>query len=132
MDAEAKAFVRARAGNRCEYCLLRQEHAELHHHIEHIIARQHARDDSIDNLALSCARCNAFKGPNLSGIDPDTGTVVPLFNPRRDEWIEHFQFRGVWLVGLTPVGRATVSVLAMNEIRRLELRALLLAEGELP
>ena len=57
---------------------------------------------------------------------------MPLFNPRRDEWTEHFEFRGVWLVGLTPIGRATVSVLAMNEIRRLELRALLLAEGELP
>jgi HNH endonuclease len=62
MDAETKAFVRARARNRCEYCLLRQEHAELHHHVEHIIAKQHARDDSIDNLALSSARCNAFNG----------------------------------------------------------------------
>jgi hypothetical protein len=46
-------------------------------------------------------------------------------------YIITFEFRSAWLVGLTPIGRATVSVLAMNETRRLELRALLLAEGEL-
>ncbi len=44
----------------------------------------------------------------------------------------HFAFRSVWLTGLTPIGRATVHVLAMNETRRLEIRALLLADGELP
>lgn len=132
MNAETRAFVRIRAGDRCEYCLLRQEHAEFLHHIEHIIAKQHGGDDTADNLALSCARCNAFKGPNLSGIDPDSGQLVPLFNPRRDEWPEHFEFRTYWIAGLTPIGRATVYVLGMNETRRLEIRALLLAEGELP
>lgn len=132
MDADTRAAVRVRAGDRCEYCLLRQEHVEFSHHIEHIVAKQHGGDDRPENLALSCARCNAFKGPNLSGIDPDTGELVPLFNPRRDEWEEHFVFRGAWIDGLTPVGRTTVSVLAMNETRRLEIRALLLAEGELP
>lgn len=132
MDADTRAAVRVRAGDRCEYCLLRQEHVEFSHHIEHIVAKQHGGDDGPENLALSCARCNAFKGPNLSGIDPDTGELVPLFNPRRDEWEEHFAFRGVWIDGLTPVGRTTVYVLAMNETRRLEIRALLLAEGELP
>jgi hypothetical protein len=57
---------------------------------------------------------------------------VPLFHPRRDNWVEHFDFQGYWIVGLTPVGRATVHVLGMNEARRLELRAVLLARGELP
>lgn len=132
MDAATRAAVRVRAGDRCEYCLLREEHVEFSHHIEHIVAKQHGGSDSPENLALSCARCNAFKGPNLSGIDPDTGELVPLFNPRRDEWEDHFAFRGVWIDGLTPVGRTTVYVLAMNETRRLEIRALLLAEGELP
>jgi HNH endonuclease len=130
MDAATRAFVRMRAGDRCEYCLLRQEHIDLPHHIEHIIAKQHSGDDSPDNAAFSCARCNLHKGPNLSGIDPETGELVPLFNPRRDEWAMHFAFRNYWIAGLTPVGRATVYVLGMNETRRLELRAMLLARGE--
>jgi HNH endonuclease len=130
MDAATKAFVRARAGDRCEYCLLGQEHVDLLHHVEHIIAKQHYRDDSLDNLALSCVRCNLRKGPNLSGIDPETGDLVPLFHPRRDEWARHFAFRSYWIAGLTPVGRATVHVLGMNETRRLELRAMLLARGK--
>lgn len=130
MDVTIRAFVRTRAGNRCEYCRLRQEHVDLPHHVEHIIANQHSKDDSPDNLALSCCRCNLHKGPNLSGIDPETGQLVPLFNPRRDEWTGHFAFGDCWVAGLTPVGRATVNVLGMNETRRLELRATLLARGE--
>ena len=93
MDADTRTFVRVRAGNHCEYCLIHQEHVEFPHHIEHIIAKQHGGDDSSDNLALACARCNAFKGPNLSGIDPDSGQLVPLFNPRHHEWAEHFAFQ---------------------------------------
>src|SRR4051794_15315572 len=118
MDAETRAFVRARAGNRCEYCLLRQEDVEAPHHVEHVIARQHGGNDLPDNLALSCARCNAFKGPNLSGVDPDSGALVPLYHPRRDVWAGHFTFRTYWLLGLTPVGRTTVYVLGMNETKR--------------
>jgi hypothetical protein len=129
MDATIRAFVRMRAGNRCEYCRLRQEHIDLPHHVEHIIAKQHSRDDSPDNLALSGCRCNLHKGPNLSGIDPRTGQLAPRFNPRRDEWVGHFVFRDAWILGLTPIGRATVYVLGMNETRRLELRATLLARG---
>ncbi len=132
MDADTRAFVRLRAGNRCEYCLLRQEHVELPHHIEHIVAKQHGGRDGPENLALSCGRCNAFKGPNLSGIDPDSGQLVPLFNPRCHDWAEHFTLRTFWIVGMTPVGRATAYVLGMNETRRLEIRALLLAQGKLP
>jgi hypothetical protein len=111
---------------------LRQIHSDLTHHIEHIIARQHGGPDHPDNLALSCHRCNLNKGPNLTGLDPGTGQLVPLFHPRRDPWPDHFEFRGVRIVGLTPTGRATVQVLAMNEARRLSLRTVLLARGELP
>jgi hypothetical protein len=113
------------AGNRCEYCLLRQEYCDLTHHIEHILSKQHGGLDDIVNLTLACHRCNLRKGPNLTGIDPSTGEIASLFHPRRDRWEEHFQFRGVRIEGRTPVGRATVQVLAMNEARRLELRSAL-------
>ena len=99
------------------------------HHVEHIIARQHGGSEGADNLALACHRCNLRKGPNLTGIDPWTGDVAPLFHPRRDRWEEHFLLRGVYLEGITPIGRVTVRVLAMNDARRLELRAELHAHG---
>ena len=130
MDATTRDVVRRRADNRCEYCLLPQAHSELTHHVEHIVAKQHGGSDDLDNLALACHRCNLRKGPNLTGVDPMSGEVVPLFHPRRDQWAEHFLFRGVRIMGITPVGRATVHVLAMNDARRLELRSELLARNQ--
>ena len=131
MDAAARTLVRRRADNRCEYCLLPQEYSHLTHHIEHIVAKQHGGSDDADNLALACHRCNLHKGPNLTGFDPESGEIVPLFHPRRDRWAEHFVFRGPRIEGLTAVGRTTVHVLGMNDARRLDLRADLLARGEL-
>jgi hypothetical protein len=130
MDAAMREFVRARAGGRCEYCLLRQEHSELTHHIEHIVAKQHGGTDEPDNLALACHRCNLRKGPNFAGVDPASEDVVSLFHPRRDRWEQHFVLRNVRIEGATPAGRATVQVLAMNDVRRVELRAELLSRGE--
>lgn len=132
MDAKTREFVRTRAGDRCEYCLLRQEQSGLSHHLEHITAKQHGGSDEPENLALACNRCNACKGPNLTGIDAETQALVPLFHPRRDVWGEHFEFQGARIIGKTPCGRATVAVLQMNDERRLERRAELLALGELP
>jgi hypothetical protein len=68
----------------------------------------------------------------LTGIDVETSDLVPLFHPRRDAWAEHFAFLGPRIVGRTSRGRATVWVLQMNDARRLERRAELLALGELP
>ena len=131
MDAATRDLVRLRADNRCEYCLLRQEYSELTHHLEHIVSKQHGGSDDADNLALACHRCNLRKGPNLTGIDPLTGEVVALFHPRREQWTEHFLVQGIRIEGITAGGRATVQVLAMNDARRLELRAELLLRGEL-
>ena len=131
MDATTRDVVRRRADNRCEYCLLPQAYSELTHHVEHIVAKQHGGSDDVDNLALACHRCNLRKGPNLTGVDPLSGELVPLFHPRRDRWAEHFLFHGVRIQGITPAGRATVKVLAMNDARRLELRSELLAHNQL-
>src|SRR5687767_10367478 len=114
MDASTRAWVRERAGNLCEYCLLPQEFSTLILQIEHVIAKQHDGDDSLANLALACDRCNLHKGPNLSGIDPESKKIVPLFNPRDEEWDDHFTFDGALIRGLTPTGRATVRVLDFN------------------
>lgn len=122
MDAGTRELVKTRAGSRCEYCGLPQKYSEVAHHVEHIVAKQHGGSDEAGNLALACHRCNLHKGPNLTGIDPPSGQVVTLFNPRRESWPDHFSFNGEWIVGLTATGRATVEVLAMNDPRRRELR----------
>jgi hypothetical protein len=131
MDATTRDLIPRRAGDRCEYCGLRQEHCALTHHVEHIVAKQHGGSDDADNLALACQRCNLHKGPNLTGIDAQTGKVANLFHPRRDRWSDHFRFDGPEVAGLTAVRRATVQVLKMNDARRLEVRAEILKHGTL-
>lgn len=127
MTARAtRELVRARALGRCEYCRARQEDVPIAtFHVEHIVPRQHGGSDDPENLALACNHCNLHKGPNLTGIDPETGVIVTLFNPRRDAWDLHFSSQGLQIIGLSPVGRATVHVLAMNAPTRIELRATL-------
>lgn len=134
MDAGLKELVRRRAGDRCEYCHLPQDATPfITFHIEHVIAKQHTPgDEDMDNpnrLALSCDRCNLFKGPNLSSVDPDSGEIVNLFHPRTDSWSDHFLLCGNMFVGLSPTGRATVRLLNMNDPRRVDLREQWLAEG---
>jgi len=81
---------------------------------------------------LACYHCNSHKGPNLSGIDPATDQVTVLFNPRTQNWDEHFTFADVAIVGRTATGRATVRVLEMNASDRLQLRAELKSLNALP
>jgi hypothetical protein len=132
MDAAARAYVRARAENRCEYCRLPQSAAPyLKFHVEHVQAQQHVSDDSTNNLALACPACNRHKGPNLSTVHPQSRSLVRLFHPRADVWEDHFEFRGALIVGLTDIGEATVRLLQMNNEDRVELRMELLANGEL-
>ena len=113
-----------RAGNACEYCRMPQAATPLiPFHVEHIVSKQHGGADDASGLALACDRCNAYKGPNLTSIDPGTRTLVALFHPRRDVWSSHFVVRGGEILGLTATGRATVRLLNMNAPRRVELRA---------
>src|SRR5260221_5586475 len=114
MDRAVEQHVRHRAQGRCEYCRLPQEASAFTFPIDHIIARQHGGETVPENLALCCNRCNLSKGPNIAGIDPLTGNLTRLFNPRTDAWAEHFRLNGPLMEGLTAIGRTTASVLAMN------------------
>ena len=132
MEAGRRALVRQRAGNRCEYCGLRQEVIPASRfHIEHIQAKKHGGTDDPANLGLACISCNLSKGPNLAGIDALSSNMVALFHPRQDLWATHFERIGALIVGRTPTGRATVAVLNMNAPENVDLRAKLLAHGKL-
>lgn len=129
MDEQTRQFVQLRAKSRCEYCHLPQAGHDERFSVDHVRPRKHGGDDTVANLAFSCLRCNLFKGPNLAGIDPDNDQMVPLFDPRRQDWQEHFRWNGPLITGLTPEGRASVSVMRMNAPERVRLRQALIAEG---
>ncbi len=123
MNDALRLLVRNRAHHTCEYCQLTARDAPfLAFQVDHIIARQHGGTDDLDNLALACLWCNLHKGPNLSGIDPESGEIIPLFHPRQDLWHTHFTLQGVHIIGQTPAGRATIRVLNMNAPEQVELR----------
>jgi hypothetical protein len=100
--------------------------------IDHIVARQHGGDATLDNLALSCLHDNTHKGPNIAGLDPQTRRITRLFNPRKDRWERHFTWDGALLIGKTAVGRTTIAVLAMNHPDAVSVRRSLIEEGSFP
>ena len=127
--ASRRQKIWERARGRCEYCRLSQTDTSLPHEIDHIRAKKHRGQTTLQNTCLACAYCNATKGTNAAGYDPITDQLVPLFNPRADLWSEHFEWNGPILVGKTPIGRATIEVLGMNRPKRVEHRRLLLEAG---
>ena len=97
--------------------------------IDHIIARQHAGKTELTNLALSCLHCNARKGPNIAGTDPESVDPLRLYHPRKDSWSDHFVWSGAELIGRTAIGRVTIQVLGINEQDFLDARGELMHEG---
>jgi hypothetical protein len=132
MDRALAELVWQRAGGRCEYCRIAQEHERLTFEVDHVIAIKHGGATRVGNLALSCLSCNSHKGSNIAGLDPRTRRLTPLFHPRRHKWARHFRWEGAVLVGRTPVGRTTVEVLNINDPPRVDLREGLIAEGVFP
>jgi hypothetical protein len=107
--------VQLRADGRCEYCQLADTSSFFGFQIDHIVALNHLGSSSMDNLAWVCTQCNKFKGPNLASVDPISGRRHYLFNPRKDKWRFHFEMRSGLIVALTAKGRATLSLLKMND-----------------
>lgn len=126
------ALVRERAGGRCEYRRLALVHSSIPFEIDHIISRKHGGATVPENLALSCFCCNSAKGPNIAGLDPESGSLSALFNPRLQSWSQHFEWQGPILRGITPIGRTTIMVLAINEPDQIALRVALTEEGVFP
>ena len=75
-------------------------------------------DDS-ENLALACRRCNERHYNFTNEIDRETQQEVSLFNPRQQQWSEHFIWTadGLNIVSKTPIGRATCDRLDLNDKR---------------
>lgn len=119
--------VRQRANYLCEYCHVSEQFQYVAFTIEHVIPLNKNGADTLDNLALACFHCNRKKSDKTTVIDSISGAEVPLFNPRQDNWNEHFIWSpdGLLIVGLTPIGQATVTALVLNRERVINIRATL-------
>lgn len=108
-----KIILLVRANYRCEYC--RKSIKEQSYELEHIIPVSRGGLTNESNLAIACRRCNGNKKENIEWIDPFSGALFPIFNPRCMAWDDNF-FRnysplGEELIGKTSIGRATAALL---------------------
>lgn len=119
--------VEQRAGFCCEYCQTTMATSTQKYEVEHIISIIHGGSDDLGNLALSCRGYNAHKPSKIEGFDRITQKNTALYHPRRDSWSEHFAWDNnpLFLIGLTPVGRATIQTLKLNRPQLISVRKLL-------
>ena len=127
-----RQLVFERAQGRCEYCLVHEDDRPESHQVDHVIALKHGGQTSSENLALACAICNNNKGSDLATIDQTSGELIPLFNPRKQIWRDHFGFSGARIVGVTAIGEATIRLLRVNDPDRVSLRQVLIEAGFYP
>jgi len=132
ISAELRRLVIERARERCEYCLIHQDDTPFSHHLDHLTPLKHGGQTTSENLALACLECNRYKGSDLTTIDPETGEITSLFNPRLQVWAEHFELRDEQIIGQTSIGRATVVLLRLNNRTRLIQRQVLIDSGRYP
>lgn len=98
-----RAAVIKRAKGLCEYCRSRSSHSPGPFVVDHIIPKVRGGKTRLNNLAWACSGCNGRKHAKVNGTDPLTGKSVRLFNPRRQQWPDHFAWSGddKLIIGLT-------------------------------
>lgn len=134
IPAEIQNNIRIRANHLCEYCHASEKWQYVRFTVDHVIPLAKGGVDTLDNLALACFHCNRRKSDRLTVLDTVTGKEVLLFNPRRNVWSEHFIWstNRLFIIGLTPVGCATVEALQLNRERVINIRAADVAAGRHP
>lgn len=122
-------LVAERAGFRCEYCRMMESDFYDTFQIDHIISQKHGGVTDFDNLAFSCPDCNRFKGSDVGSFTGSPPALMPLFNPRKDDWGTHFAIKNGLLIALSPIAEATIKLLRLNEPERVILREELLRQN---
>lgn len=134
IPAKLQEQVRERSNFLCEYCYTSEKWQYVRFTVDHIIPVTRGGADTQENLAFACFHCNRRKGRRVTALDPYSGEEVSLFHPRQHLWGEHFiwSIDRLYLMGLTPVGRATVEALELNRERAIRIRAADLTVGRHP
>lgn len=131
---QLRIAIEKTAGQRCGYCLTPQTITGAPLEIDHIIPERAGGRTIESNLWLACTVCNRYKGSRTHGADPASAELEAFFNPREQQWRDHFAWRkdGAEIVGLTPCGRATVAALRMNNPEIVGARSLWVQSGWWP
>jgi HNH endonuclease len=124
VSSALKNQVTERANGCCEFCRAQLRFSPNSFHVEHHIPISLGGANSIGNLTLACPQCNLHKAAKIEAIDPVLAQAMPIFNPRQMIWEEHFAWSDdtVYMIGITPIGRATVDLLQTNRENLLNLR----------
>jgi hypothetical protein len=119
------------ARGRCGYCLTQEIVSGVPLTVEHILPISKGGRTVEENLWLSCRLCNEAKGVLTEATNPESGTMVDLFNPRLQAWADHFAWSedGTRVIGRTPTGRSTVNALSLNGELRVAARAIWVEAG---
>lgn len=132
LNRATRKLVAERAGHRCEYCRVLAYLSAFDYHVDHIIGIQHGGPNSLNNLAYVCSPCNWKKGPNISTILEFDGPLIALFNPRKQDWFDHFGTKNGVLIPQTFIAEATIKLLELNQPNKIEERYELLLAGFYP
>lgn len=108
--------VQRRARGLCEYCHSYEQYTGHEFTVDHVLPASRGGSAHLENLCWCCFWCNNFKQAHATAVDPRTGQIVPLFNPRTDDWQSHFRWSrdASRIIGRTAIGRATIQTLRLN------------------
>lgn len=125
------AAIRERALGCCEYCASPADFATQSFSVEHIIPIIRGGQTILENLAYACPGCNGHKYDKIEAPDPASGLLASLYNPRTQQWQDHFRWNEDFteIVGVSPTGRATVVALHLNRFGVRNMRRALFALG---
>jgi hypothetical protein len=123
-----KKQVMEAAGDHCEYCQLPSK-AAIDLQIHEVTLLTDGGLIAFDNLVYACLQCRTLQRDNQH--ESHSGKPIPIFNPRRHVWSEHFRWSEdrLQMVGITPVGMATVNALRLNNMLTITARQVGLEEG---
>lgn len=129
IPAKVKNDVALRANYKCEYCLLPEKVSFYNFHIDHIRSIKHGGSSETENLAYCCPDCNYFKGTDIASFSKSE-ELIRFFNPRIEEWNEHFEILDGMVLGKTNIGNVTEQIFKFNDIDRLIFRLELIKLGQ--
>lgn len=111
-----KEQLAIRANRCCGYCFSQADFYPDPFCMEHIFPLVKGGANDLANIAYSCTGCNVRKAAKIESKDIVTHKLTPLYNPRVDNWRDHFQWSEDFLIiiGVSPKGRATVGLLDLN------------------
>lgn len=134
ISAKLRRDVFSRAKGFCEYCRSNSAFSDSPFDVEHINPISAKGKTILENLALSCHGCNLHKSNKIEGFDVIGEEIVRFFHPRIDDWNKHFSWANDYslIVGLTPIGRATVETLNLNREGLVNQRNMLYVFGKHP